>query len=133
MTHIDLNHAREVADRLMDYAQVSNDTINTEAASLIRSLCEIVEKLPVTADGVPITPGMRVFPEMLADHEDDLDEGGIVSAIKEDDGEIEIRDTRGEKGPNYCESYGSIVYSTRDSALAAAGKEKAPTPPTMPR
>lgn len=131
MTTIDLKRARELAE-MMDrcFCQGINQY---EAASLIRSLCEIVEKLPVTADGVPITPGMRVFPEMLDDHEDDLDEGGIVSAIKEDDGEIEIRDTRGEKGPNYCESYGSIVYSTREAALAAAGKEKAPTPPTMPR
>lgn len=86
----------------------------------------IVSKLPKTKDGLPITLGMRVFPELLADYGDDLDDGGIVTSVRdvEDGCEITIEDSRGEKGPNYVEADASNVYSTREAAVAATeGKQ----------
>lgn len=43
MTNIDLKRAREVADLLDDYTGYEEDEDIKEAASLLRSLCEIVE------------------------------------------------------------------------------------------
>lgn len=103
MTTIDTKRAREVAERLMDYAQVSNDTINVEAAFLLRSLCEIVEK------------------------RDLLREAGQVTAMAC----LELANTEG-LSIRQQQIIQEISDQTR-SALAVAGKEKAPTPPTMPR
>lgn len=85
-----------------------------------RSDAEIVERLPKTADGKAVTPGMTVYPELLHDEDEFPDDGGTVELITID-GEIEIRDSQGEKGPNYVGTHVSNVYSTREAALAAKG------------
>lgn len=84
---------------------------------------EVVERLPVTKDGRPIYPGMRVFPEILNDYQIPdgpliEDEGGVV----EDYTGIRIRDTQGEYGPHYAELAIDellTLYSTREASLAA--------------
>lgn len=86
--------------------------------------CETCEKLPKTSDGVVIVPGMTVYPKLLNDDELEMDHGGVVTAIKED-GEIELRDSQGEKGPSFIDIDASEVFSTRESAIAklASGDE----------
>jgi hypothetical protein len=94
-----------------------------KTAAALRYAEEVIGKLPVTSDGVTIVPGMRVFPEMLADWEAPdgtivKDEGGIVERYLG----VAVRDTQGEKGPNIIElgeDEMAGLYSTREAALAA--------------
>ena len=69
----------------------------------------IIDKLPKTADGVPVVPGMQVW---LVEHPTTL--GHTVSAI-------------GRRGRIWLENKGAIYYgqeiaSTREAAEAAGGK-----------
>ena len=102
------------------------ETIVELMNDLLAALAEmqgVVERLPVTKDGRPIYPGMRVFPEILNDYQIPdgpliEDEGGVV----EDYTGIRIRDTQGEYGPHYAELAIDellTLYSTREAALAA--------------
>lgn len=117
MTNIDLKRAREVADAIESpypYLHLN------EAASLIRSLCEIVEKLPVTADGVPITPGMKLW----TDNDGEI-ESGTITSLYPVNGEMMVGCSGWEQAPRDC-------YSTREAALAAAGKGKSGDAATIP-
>lgn len=110
------NREAELPQRARDADECRADADAIEAA------VELAERLPVTADGVRVTPGMRVWPELLNDYEDDLDDGGVVIALNAD-GEIEISDSQGEKGPSYLDANAANVYSTREAAAATRGVE----------
>lgn len=88
-------------------------------ADAIEAAIECIERLPVTADGMRVTPGMRVYPELLNDYDDDLDDGGVVIGMNTD-GEIVVEDSQGEKGPNYLDVNAANVYSTHAAAAAQA-------------
>ena len=86
-----------------------------ELVAEVRRLRAIVDKLPKTADGVPIVPGMEVYRRGLRGAAD-LHTVFMVKACHwVDDAMIHF-------GPR------SPIYSTRDAALAALSPTPAPAP-----
>lgn len=61
-----------------------------------------------TADGVKIKLGMRVFPELLADGDE---QGGTIHSMNID-GDLVILDHQDDLGPHYIEAVASNVYSS---------------------
>lgn len=132
MTNIDLKRAWEVADAMAMDPSINDPAQVSEAASLIRSLCEIVEKLPVTADGV------RIIPHANGNHVWWADSFGNVYYNRN---VVQGGDDRWYAFCGWMPEWSSMpkvpfdpkynecrllseCSSTRDSALAAAGKEK---------
>lgn len=87
----------------------STDALPRLLSELTR-LRAIVDKLPVTADGVPIVPGMKVW--KLADGNFGEAYGEVVAGIYPVAGDMCVGNTGWEALPGE-------VYSTRDAAIAS--------------
>jgi hypothetical protein len=83
---------------------------------------KLAASLPRTRDGVIVTLGMRVWPEMLHDDESGKpDCGGIVWSI-DLDGDIEIQEIGDDtRRASYMNAAACNVFSTREAALAHGG------------
>lgn len=78
----------------------------------LRELCDIAGRIPMTADGVPIWPGMMVY---RAEHENWL-KGRLVISVS-----MAVAETHQESGMADYWTF-SRCYST--PALAVAAREK---------
>ena len=100
------NYALRAVAGYLDIGSPTHQAIKKEILTLRTRLAElekVVEKLPVTADGVVVTPGMRYWFE----YEDCPGEfGDDLASYIEHDGREDPQDF-------------SDLYSTREAALAA--------------
>ena len=85
-----------------------------KAEAEIERLREIVDRLPKTADGVPVTPGMNLYAPNV-----DYDFGALAIVSDSDRPQIECRDVRGVEF-GMC---ASLCYSTREAAEAEKENE----------
>lgn len=77
---------------------------------IIERLLAVVERLPRTADGVPVVPGMNLYSRRV-----DYDFGCIAIRVEPESDEIECRDVRGVE----FDLPARECYSTRAAAEAA--------------
>jgi len=85
------------------------------AAEVVTDLLAIVRKLPVTADGVVVVPGMNLYAANV-----DYDFGVLAVMDDPDNYEVKCRDTRGvEFSMSACD-----CYSTRAASEAAREASK---------
>ena len=102
--------------------QSALNEIDTLRAEITR-LRAIVERLPKTADGVPVTPGMLVWDGTSLTQT--YDDGSPYTGFRVNRVGSEIAFTRQRKSWVDVEGLGEIttdnLYSTRAAALAAKG------------
>ena len=109
MTNYDdeIRHVEDVAERERDRWVTENNQLKTDLAAANA----IIEKLPLTADGVPVVPGMKV-------HCFHSDYGIIQWTIK---GSFDIEDACMSEDEFYFRpaEWWTHCYSTREAAEAA--------------
>lgn len=102
--------------RLDDLGEIKDlpqfDTLRQDIEDL-RAILELVEKLPVTANGVPISLGMNLYSPMA-----DYDFGVLAIRCDPDDPELECRDVRGVEFRLHARD----CYSTALAARSTTGQ-----------
>ena len=118
-----MSELRECAEGLCDVFGISldqeGDAAGSELWSAVMGLREIVAKLPKTADGVSVVPGMTVWVIVLA-----LVKQDNVSAVICDEGGVYVR--LDKWGPSFEDHH--PIYSTPEAAQAAAPAETETNP-----
>ena len=100
---------------MTDHEQITHLRERAEKAEAeIERLREIVDRLPKTADGVPITPWMNLYAPNV-----DYDFWALAIVSDSDRPQIECRDVRGVEF-GMC---ASLCYSTREAAEAEKENE----------
>lgn len=96
----------DIVERLRhEYHVINHSQFLLDAAAEIERLRGIVSKLPLTADGVPVVPGMVVYTAYA------VEEGGVAFALYDTDG-ARIW------GRGRDHFYPDELFSTREAAVA---------------